>query len=289
MSYNLYPELNPANYFEPDTVRITVHMNQHHGKFWNHTHKFYEFVYIDSGFSLHSYNGKTTVLTAGDLFAIFPGNVHSYTRAYHTDLYNCLFYLEELGSLKNEIIDLPGIDWERKNNRLPIIHVDLNERRELVSILERMRTERNEKNIGWELKMKALLTELLITYSRLVSEAGSKGFDENADKRGYSGYIYSVLNFVEEHYKEDIGSPEMAEAAGLSTDYLTKKFREVMAMTPSEYLRRFRVARSMDLLSESDMSVSEIAAECGFGDISVYSRIFKQVVGLSPAKFRIDK
>lgn len=284
----IYPELNPAVYFEPNTIKITVSMTQHHGKFWNHTHSFYEFVYIDSGFSLHSYNSKTTVLTAGDLFAIFPGNVHSYTRAYHTDLYNCLFYLEELGSLKDDALKLSDIGWE-DNNVFPIVHVELAERRELVSILESMRRERELKRVGWEINMKAHLIELLVMYSRLVSQAKSEAALGKTDERGYSGYIYSALNFIEENYKYNIGSAEMAKAAGLSPDYLTKKFREVMAMTPSEYLRRFRVARSMDLLGESNMSVAQIASECGFGDISVYSRIFKQVVGVSPAKFRLAK
>ena len=307
---NIIPQMRSSDYFEPDTVRITVWTSQHHGKVWQHTHNFFEFVYIDSGFSLHSYNGKTSVLTGGDLFAIYPGEVHSYSRAYHTDLYNCLFYLEDLGSLSDEVLRLPNIDWERKNkDTLPIIRVGLAERRELVGLLERMRWERRNKAPGWELNLKSMLINFLVTYSRLVSESkvmqesgqtsepvipGIRPADELSskpgelcpDERGYSGYIYSVLRFVEENYEKDISGRDIAEAAGLSGDYLTKQFKTVMSMTPAEYVRKFRIAKSMDLLRTTDMSIADIASAVGFGNISLYSRVFKQMIGVSPAAFR---
>lgn len=296
--------IRDALYFEPDTVRITVSDSQHNGKVWQHTHAFYEFVYIDKGFSLHSYNGKTSALTSGDLFAIFPGDVHSYNSAYHTYLYNCLFYLEELGDMKEEILRLPGIDWNHsdraKNGFLPIIRVGLADRRELVSLLERMRWERRSKSVGWELNLKALLINFLTMYSRLITESRAADTDDCgmsaqtdslvstgvADGRGYCGYIYSVLRFVEENYMKDITGKDIADNAGLSLDYLSKQFKSVMAMTPAEYVRKFRVAKSMDLLKTTDMSVAEIAEVVGFSDISLYSRVFKQVIGVSPAAFR---
>ena len=290
-------------YYEAGTVRITVSNSQHNGKVWQHTHKFYEFVYIDKGFSLHSYNGKTSVLTAGDLFAIFPGDVHSYNCAYHTYLYNCLFYLDELGDFKEEVLKLPGIDWggsdKAKNGYLPIIRVGLSERRELVALLERMRWERRTKAVGWELNLKALLLNFLTMFSRLTMESmaaaeemetsgvPAKGLDEGAaDGRGYCGYIYSVLKFIEENYTMDISGKDISDYTGLSFDYISKQFKSVMGMTPAEYVRKFRVAKSMDILKTTDLSVAEIADMVGFGDISLYSRVFKQMIGVSPAAFR---
>ena len=296
--------LHDTPYYEAGTVRITVSNSQHNGKVWQHSHKFYEFVYIDKGFSLHSYNGKTSVLTCGDLFAIFPGDVHSYNCAYHTYLYNCLFYLDELGDFKDEVLKLPGIDWNvsdrAKKDCLPIIRVGLSERRELVELLERMRWERRTKAVGWELNLKALLLNFLTMYSRLTMESMEAAEERSAsgiltkdsdaesaaDGRGYCGYIYSVLKFIEENYMMDISGRDIADYSGLSFDYLSKQFKSVMGMTPAEYIRRFRIAKSMDLLKTTDYSVAEIADMVGFGDISLYSRVFKQTIGVSPAVFR---
>ncbi|MBO5219813.1 MAG: helix-turn-helix domain-containing protein [Clostridia bacterium] len=280
--------MSDSDYMEAGTVRINIHNSQHNGKVWQHTHGFYEFVYVDQGFSLHSYNGKTSVLTSGDLFAIFPGDVHSYNSAYQTRIYNVLFYLEDLPGVREELLTLPGIAWNRENrgDHLPIIRVGLAERMELVSLLERMQAERKNKAIGWELNLKGLLINFLIMYSRLISAAAENPVKEESDHRGYCGYIYSVLRFVEENYTRDISAGDIAAAAGLSADYLTRQFKSVMSMTPAEYVRKFRIAKSMDLLKTTDMSIADIAAATGFGDLSLYSRVFKQNIGVSPAAFR---
>ncbi|MBE6611026.1 MAG: helix-turn-helix domain-containing protein [Ruminococcaceae bacterium] len=276
-------------YLEPNTVRITVHNSQHHGKVWQHTHGFFEFVYVEKGFSLHSYNGKTSVLTGGDLFAIFPGDIHSYNSAYHTSIFNVLFYLEDLPGIREEILRLPGIDWnrDRRRDQLPIIRVGLQERQELVDLLMRMIDERKQKKTGWELNLKGLLISFLIFYSRLISNAEEGADTKNgSDHRGYCGYIYKVLQFVEDRYRDDICADDMAEAAGLSADYLAKQFKSVMSMTPVEYVRKFRVAKAMELLKNTDLSIAAIADAVGFGDLSLFSRVFKQNIGVSPAVFR---
>lgn len=278
--------INDEPYLEPNTVRIAVHNTVHKSNFWQHTHRFFEFVYVSDGFSLHSYNGKTSILTSGDLFAVFPGDVHSYIAAYNANIYNILFYTDELGEFGEALEQLPGIDWSRtreKSDVLPIIRVGLGERTELVALLDSMINERRERKHGWELNLKAKLTSFLVMFSRLVLENGSTCGN---DRRGYCGYIYNVLSFVAENYAKDIDSAVLARVSGLSADHLTRQFKSVMSMTPVEYVRRFRVAKAMDMLKTTDMSIAEIAAASGFGDISLFSRVFKQTVGSSPAMFR---
>ena len=184
------------------------------------------------------------------------------------------------------MLKLPGIDWERRRAAapLPIIRVGLSERRELVELLEHMRRERENKAVGWELNLKGLLINFLTMYSRLISSLPDH--ECRQDERGYCGYIYAVLKFVEENYTRDITGADIAEFVGLSQDYLSRQFKAAMAMTPVEYVRKFRVAKSIDLLKTTDMSIANIADACGFGDISLYSRVFKQIIGVSPAAFR---
>jgi AraC family L-rhamnose operon regulatory protein RhaS len=272
--------------FDPNSVKICVMSAEHNGKTWLHRHAFYEFVYIDTGFTLHSHDGRTSVLTAGDLFAICPNEAHSYSSSYHTNLYNCLFYLEELSGLSDEILALPGMGELIHSNRtpFPVLHVGLSERRDLVLILEKMKWESQTRAAGWELSLKSLLISFLIYYSRLYcTEQTARKSQEGG---GYYSYIYRALEYIEQNYKSDIGGREIAECTGLSHDYVAKQFKNVLSMTPSEYIRRFRVAKSMELLKTTSMTAAEIAAEVGFGDISLYSRVFKQLIGISPTAFR---
>lgn len=272
--------------FDPNSVKICVMSAEHNGKTWLHRHAFYEFVYIDTGFTLHSHDGRTSVLTAGDLFAICPNEAHSYSSSYHTNLYNCLFYLEELSGLSDEILALPGMGELRQSNRVPfpVLHVGLSERRDLVLILEKMKWESQTRAAGWQLSLKSLLISFLIFYSRLYCTEQTAR--KSQDGGGYYSYIYRALEYIEQNYKSDIGGREIAECTGLSHDYVAKQFKNVLSMTPSEYIRRFRVAKSMELLKTTSMTAAEIAAEVGFGDISLYSRVFKQLIGISPTAFR---
>ncbi len=277
----LKPELiEDSVYIKPGSVRIVVRSSQHDGKVWQHTHNFYEIVYVESGFSLHGFNGKISVLTTGDLFAIHPGEVHSYISAYHTSIYNVLFYLEELGSLRDEVLALEAFrPRESDSEELPIIRVPLERRRELVELLDSMLLERETLAEGWELRLKGKMIDFLVLYARLFAEG--KG-----DLRHYSSSIYDTLRFIEDNYARELSAAEIASASGLSTDYLARKFRDAMAMTPTEYLRRFRIAKSVDLLRTTKLPISEIASAVGFSDNSLYSRVFKQLMGISPASFR---
>ena len=274
-------------YLEDGAVKVAVYNTVHTTKYWRHAHRFFEFVYVIDGFSLHSYNNKTALLTAGDLFCVYPGDVHAYAVAYNTNIYNILFYLEELGDFREAIYDLPGLhlDGGRGRDDFPVVNVPLHERRELIFLLEKMRLERQNRLPGWELNMKALLTSFLVMYSRLT-ESSQRSNISAADSRGYSGYIYSVLKYIEENYQNAIDTKQLGAAAGVSPDYLSKQFKAAMSMTPAEYLRRFRLAKAMDLLKSTDLSISEIAVRTGFGDISLFSRVFKQTIGSSPAGFR---
>lgn len=266
-------------------TRILVLTQEHNGKTWLHRHEFYEFVYIDTGFTLHSHNGRTSVLTAGDLFAISPNEAHSYTSSYHTNLYNILFSLDELSGLQDEILELPGMgDMGRAGGApFPVLHVELAERRDLILLLEKMKWEYQTKGIGWQLNLKSELISFLIYYSRLYS-AGQASRERDQD--GYYGYIYRALEYIELNYARDIGIREISEYIGLSGDYIARQFKAVLQMTPSDYIRRFRVAKSMELLKTTDMTAADIAEAVGFGDISLYSRVFKQLIGVSPIQFR---
>lgn len=272
--------------FDAGSVKIRVMSAEHNGKTWLHRHAFYEFVYIDTGFTLHSHDGRTSVLTAGDLFAICPNEAHSYSSSYHTNLYNCLFYLEELSGLSDEILSLPGMGelLHSGGKPFPVLHVGLPERRDLVLILEKMKWENQTRAAGWQLSLKSLLISFLIYYSRLYCT--EQTVRKNQDGGGYYSYIYRALEYIEQNYKNDIGGREIAECTGLSHDYVAKQFKNILSMTPSEYIRRFRVAKSMELLKTTSMTAAEIAAGVGFGDISLYSRVFKQLIGITPTAFR---
>jgi AraC-like DNA-binding protein/quercetin dioxygenase-like cupin family protein len=267
-----------------DNFPLNIMDVEHHDKVWLHTHDFYELVYIDKGFSMHVCDDTSTVLTSGDIFILRPGQVHAYISACHTGLYNCLFKIEIFDGVINDLMKLPGLDkifspdipprWEK-------LCLDLTERREVVLYLEKLKWERLNRAVGWELKIKNLLTELMILYSRLYLQRNTVN-----DDNSHLQYVYKALSYIDNHCGEDFFIKDIADFVGITPDYLAKHFKTAIGISPMEYVKNFRIAKAMEQLKLSKKSVAEVAREVGFSDISHFSRQFKQVAGLSPTEFR---
>jgi len=271
-----------------DAPKIAVVVAEHDGRVSTHSHQFYEIVYVADGFTLHSCNGMIKMLVTGDIFFIKPGEEHSYINAYQTKLYNCIFRREELGIMLDELSSLPGLDFmfsdsPDKTDSMRIIHADISERRNIETNLEKILAEREEQHVGWKTSLRARLASFLIRYARMYESQINIRNQSNDD---YYGYIYKILQYVNANYSNEITMADLSEVTGLSPDYMARKFKAAMYMSPSEYVRKFRIARAMELLCTTDMSVAEIAAKTGFSDISLFSRVFKQAVGLPPVSYR---
>ena len=164
-----------------------------------------------------------------------------------------------------------------------ILRLDVGERRNIETMLEGIMREYDVRDTGWESSVKARLVLFLVRYSRLYAAQREKRRDGSDD---YYGYIYKVLEYVNEHYCEDITMTELSAVTGLSPDYMARRFKAVMYMSPSEYVRKFRIAKAMEFLCNTSLSIAEIAAQTGFSDVSLFSRVFKTAVGLPPASYR---
>ena len=67
---------------------------------------------------------------------------------------------------------------------------------------------------------------------------------------------------------------------------LMRVFRKATGQTPIEYLVRLRIQRAMDMLRNTDLTVTEIALEVGFNDSNYFTRQFRRILGESPRSFR---
>ena len=280
--------LEKSKFFEDKNIPILVMDTEHHGRVGLHSHDFIEIVYIDKGFSMHFCEGETTILTSGDLFAIRPGEVHSYNSAHHTFLYNCLFCMETLEGISSEIAKLPGINqiFQQKQGKWEKLHLDFSEIREVLLYLEKMKWEQVNRSIGWELNMKSLLTSFLVLYSRLYSN-----HHESLDKNNKAQilHVHKALKYIEENYRLDFSLKEMGASINLTPDYISRQLKSAVGLSTIEYLKNFRIAKAIEQLKTTELPISEIAQNTGFGDLSNFSRQFKQVVGVSPSAFRKDE
>jgi AraC-like DNA-binding protein len=98
--------------------------------------------------------------------------------------------------------------------------------------------------------------------------------------------IRRVLTHIDTNLDATIRNKDLAVVARLSEFHFNVAFRNSVGHSPHEYIMRRRVERAQGLMLSTNKALSEIAAECGLADQSHFTRLFRRVVGESPAAWR---
>jgi len=92
--------------------------------------------------------------------------------------------------------------------------------------------------------------------------------------------------WLDGHSHEDVDLESAASEAGVSPFHFLRLFARVVGVTPHQYLVRSRLRRAARLLSHDGRSVTDVAFDVGFGDVSNFVRTFHRAAGVSPRRFR---
>ena len=99
-------------------------------------------------------------------------------------------------------------------------------------------------------------------------------------------YIELAKKYVEDNYKHEVKVSDIAQRIGIDRSYLTQLFKEVLHISPQEYILYYRLDRAALLLYDPTMKISAIAHEVGYQDVASFSRTFKRVKGMTPSDYR---
>lgn len=102
----------------------------------------------------------------------------------------------------------------------------------------------------------------------------------------YFNAAQDMLQYLSEHFQESILIRDVARRFGYSYDHFIRIFRQAYHMTPGQYLIMRRVMHGKNLLTESDLSVQQIAAQCGYLNVDDFYRAFRKHEGMSPSEYR---
>jgi len=98
--------------------------------------------------------------------------------------------------------------------------------------------------------------------------------------------VEGTVQFVLEHFRDDITLDDLARAAGLSKYHFIRKFRKEAGITPGAFLLRYRMVRAMELLTRTDAKIREVASAVGYRDPAAFSRAFLRTTGTKPYLYR---
>lgn len=96
-----------------------------------------------------------------------------------------------------------------------------------------------------------------------------------------------VLDYIANHYHEDLSLESAADQLQMSRSYLSKYFREKTGMTFTDYLNALRMSKAKELLSaKEEVRIGEVATEIGYRNVNSFIRMFKKSCGVTPGEYR---
>ena len=117
----------------------------------------------------------------------------------------------------------------------------------------------------------------------LMEEKSQQIYLTNTTKLKISG----AHSYISEHFTEEINLSDLAENIGISTKHFRTLFKKSYGMPPNQYIIALRLNMAVSLISQGNLTISEISALCGFSDVYYFSRLFKKHFSKSPKTFKI--
>ncbi|MGL5435230.1 MAG: response regulator transcription factor [Lachnospiraceae bacterium] len=108
----------------------------------------------------------------------------------------------------------------------------------------------------------------------------------NAEPHALSKYVQDALDYIHNHYSDDINISTVAGNLGISEGYLSRMFKKETDYTFTNYLIYYRIKLAMNLLKDYRLKVYEVAYEVGYSDTTYFSAQFKKIVGISPSEYQ---
>lgn len=153
----------------------------------------------------------------------------------------------------------------------------------ILSVLFNLTDIESRKTEFYDYEVLCLLSKLWLEISRNI-QIPSNNTDTVIGVR-----MQKFLQYINDHYGEDISLDTLAASANVSKSECLRCFKASMQTTPYKYLTEYRLSKAAELLKNSDEPIGNIADRVGFRQISHFGKCFKEKVGVSPRDYRKKK
>lgn len=250
-------------------------------------HEILEFKLVLSGKVTMMIDTETVTAEAGDIIFVNSYEVHSNllmdgsTGTYHLFMMD-MDYFSIVGS---GLLDLRALMLEEQIRFRNLIH---NPR--AAGILEKIADEMEKSGSYTRLAVTGLLQEFFSVLLRQEIRQDSKNLSF-ADRVKFYKSVEPAVVRLRDHYQEHFAGDQLASLCSMNRYHFCRVFKRAMGMTPVQYQNECRLRIADILLKSGSTSISEIAAQVGFGDEAYFSRAYKKSRGFSPieAKSKLSK
>ena len=244
-----------------------------------HNHDFYEIFFLIKGDISYWMEGEIYQPTEGDILFIDPITLHRPIISADKPAYDrIVMWIDKdyLDSFSSDKADLSAC-FDQKLSYL--LHPNSSQRAELTEKFSSLIREYYSDEYCASLYADSLFLQIMIELNRIMLNTSSPQTTETS-----SPLISQVVEFIGEHFNENLSLDELAEKFYISKYHLSHEFSSNIGISVYRYITLKRLTAAKRLLRDK-ISPGEVYLKCGFRDYSSFFRAFKAEYGISPRDF----
>lgn len=237
-----------------------------------HWHDYFEFEILMDGEITHILNGKSYTLKRGYAHLLRYSDFHTMIPITEERVYLLNFNFDVL-ALPEEITEI------LLNSTEPFIYKFTEEElQEILTDINILQRQDNSTDNRLELALySSAFSKIVLTF--LCKCIKNK---DNNEKEQSTSRFNDALSIIQCRFRENLTLIQLADAVGLTPNYLGHQFKTQLGQNYTEYLKKVRLEHAKNLLSNSDLPISAISEYSGFNDVSYFIRCFKSIYGITP-------
>lgn len=248
-----------------------------------HYHSSYEIYYLLSGTRNYFIKDKTYRIEKGNIVIINKNDLHktTYGGSYTHERILINFSEEFLTNVLSNIADVDLTGAFKKG--INVIKLSKTEQTVVEQLLFHIIKEAKEKNKGLMTIVNIMIIELLVFIARY---ADREEIVKNESENRMHAKIADIIKYINSNYAEKLTLSRISEAFYISPYYLSRLFKQATGFTYIEYLNSIRIKEAQRLLETTRLNMSDIAEKTGYESTAHFGRVFKEITGISPLKYR---
>ena len=239
-----------------------------------HSHDFCEILYVAGGAGEAILEGKKFRLAPGDLEVVNPGTLHEERTDAKAPLRLIFLAIRDFA-----VPGLPAGCLSQEKYRV----LSCGEYRYKMDIYLRELLQETSSQIEFYQEIsQGLVSALLVLVMRLIRI-------NPEDEAALSQECQKIKEYLDQNFTSPITLDSLSETVYISKHYLSHLFKEQTGVSPIKYLTSKRMEKACELLSETELPVSEVSKAVGYENPLYFSQVFKRIYGISPVKYRMGR
>ena len=239
-----------------------------------HSHDFCEILYVAGGAGEAILEGKKFRLAPGDLVVVNPGTLHEERSDAKAPLRLIFLAIRDFA-----VPGLPAGCLSQEKYRV----LSCGEYRYKMDIYLRELLQETSSQIEFYQEIsQGLVSALLVLVMRLIRI-------NPEDEAALSQECQKIKEYLDQNFTSPITLESLSETVYISKHYLSHLFKEQTGVSPIKYLTSKRMEKACELLSETELPVSEVSKAVGYENPLYFSQVFKRIYGISPVKYRMGR